>query len=90
MELGSENAVVTSCFSIGSATVDERPSYFLTIASTAASANAGGMVDERIAASFTTTTSKMAVLACLIGTGSYYLPLLHASNVSSSAAPGAG
>lgn len=85
LELGSTLAVATSCFHVGNATVDTRPSYFLSVAATAVSANAAGFVDERKAVA-NTTASPMGMLACLVGTTSYYIPMFHATNTSSCAA----
>jgi len=85
MELGSTDAVVTSCFTVGTSSVLTRPSYFLSVASTAVSSNASGFVDEIMLTS-RTTTSPMGALKCLVGTTSYYIPMFHATNTSTTAA----
>ncbi|MFA5378089.1 MAG: hypothetical protein WC455_20220 [Dehalococcoidia bacterium] len=85
MELGATTAVVTSCFSVGTASVPTRPSYFLTVASTAVSANVGGFVDE-VRTTARTSASPMGALACLVGTTAYFIPMFHATNTATAAA----
>jgi len=85
MELGSADAVVTSCIDVGNATVDDRPSYFLTVASTAVSANCAGFVDEIRPVAWT-SASPFGALKCLVGTTSFYIPMLHATNTATAAA----
>jgi hypothetical protein len=85
MELGATTAVVTSCLDVGSATVATRPAYFLTVASSAVSANCAGFVDE-IMVTARTSASPMVAFKCLVGTTSVYIPAFHATNTATTAA----